>query len=360
MLCPFPGFPCQPFSGLGEQPGLEDPKGRGLLFREVCRVLRARQCPLFLLENVPGLAETDEGKALKAIKEELTACNYDVVLKTLNAKAFTAQSRKRIFFIGFRQDLGLAKPAISEIFPDLGLRARDIFEPEEELRASEPELLSAYTLSEEHFRKLQGCKKWSRRGGMTDTLAWGDKVCSTLVGHYGTSIPRGNSQLVPRPAPHLPRRFSPRECARLMGFPDSFKLTEYSESSGQPAVWIRRLYKMFGNSVCPPLVAALAGAMLDHAAWGGKGKAWSELGRSAALGLALGSLAPGPRQELQKALHASWRTAESSGQGKKKECLELELTAQLGLEVRASIFRGTQGTEKAPSLSPSYQENPSA
>ena len=191
---------------------MEDPKGRGLLFREVCRVLRARQCPLFLLENVPGLAETDEGKALKAIKEELTACNYDVVLRTLNAKAFTAQSRKRIFFIGFRQDLGLAKPAI-EIpdFPDLNLRARDIFEPEEELNAS---LLQAYTLSEEHFRKLQGCKKWSRRGGMTDTFAWGDKVCSTLVGHYGTSISRGNSQLVPRPAPHLPRRFSPRECAR--------------------------------------------------------------------------------------------------------------------------------------------------
>eukprot|EP00439_Symbiodinium_sp_Y106_P076859 s2025_g15.t3 len=301
------GFPCQPFSGLGEQPGLEDPKGRGLLFREVCRVLRARQCPLFLLENVPGLAETDEGKALKAIKEELTACNYDVVLRTLNAKAFTAQSRKRIFFIGFRQDLGLAKPAI-EIpdFPDLNLRARDIFEPEEELNAS---LLQAYTLSEEHFRKLQGCKKWSRRGGMTDTFAWGDKVCSTLVGHYGTSISRGNSQLVPRPAPHLPRRFSPRECARLMGFPDSFKLTEYSESSGQPAVWFRRLYKMFGNSVCPPLVATLASAMLDHASWGKEGATrWSQLGRSAALNLALSSVAPGPRQEIQKALHASWHS----------------------------------------------------
>ena len=94
-----------------------------------------------------------------------------------------------------------------------------------------------------------------------------------------------------------------------MGFPDSFKLTEYSESSGQPAVRFRRLYKMFGNSVCPPLVATLASAMLDHASWGKEGATrWSQLGRSAALNLALSSVAPGPRQEIQKALHASWHS----------------------------------------------------
>ena len=126
-----------------------------------------------------------------------------------------------------------------------------------------------------------------------------------MVAHYGTSISRGTSQLVPRPAPHLPRRFSPRECARLMGFPEWFELSQLAE--GESPAWLRAHYKMFGNSVCPPIVAALAGDMLDHAQlpWCSD-PAWGRLGRSAALRLALHSLPATSRQKLLQVLHASW------------------------------------------------------
>mmetsp|Transcript_5776 Transcript_5776/g.10337 ORF Transcript_5776/g.10337 Transcript_5776/m.10337 type:complete len:507 (-) Transcript_5776:46-1566(-) len=294
------GFPCQPFSTLGDQPGFEDSKG--LLFREIVRVLAATRSKMFLLENVPGLAQCDEGKAIKAIRQALEHVGYHVVLKTVNAKNLTAQSRKRIFFMGFRHGEADVSDFSIPAIPDLRLRADDIFEPEEDLEASG--LMEDYTVSEEHFSRLQESRKWSRRGGMTDTLAWGDKVCATLVAHYGTSISKGNSQLVPRRAPFRPRRFTPRECARLMGFPNSYKLTEKGDSQSA-SVWFRALYKMFGNSVCPPLVAVLAGAMLGHV----RGHAIEpDLGRSVALRLALEALAPESCQRLRPHLDPSWHS----------------------------------------------------
>ena len=180
------GFPCQPFSALGAQPGLGDPGGDGWLFRQVVRVLQVSKSPLFLLENVPGLAQCDDGRALQTIKRELSEAGggYDVFLKTVNARHMTAQSRKRIFFLGFRRDVSdvARKKKGSEgsegfemlALVDLQLRAQEIFETEEDLEAKG--LLEHLTISKEQFRKLQDCKKWSRRGGMTDTLAWGDKA----------------------------------------------------------------------------------------------------------------------------------------------------------------------------------------
>ena len=94
------GFPCQPFSALGTQPAFDD--DRGLLFREIVRVLEASQPKFFLLENVPGLLRCDDGRVLETIREELSQAGYDVLVETVNAKALTAQARKRVFIIGFR------------------------------------------------------------------------------------------------------------------------------------------------------------------------------------------------------------------------------------------------------------------
>ena len=251
------GFPCQPFSSLGTQPAFDD--DRGLLFREIVRVLDAAKPYSFLLENVPGLLRCDEGKVLQTIKEELSEAGYDVLVETVNAKHFTAQARKRVFFIGFKRPSQCAEAFQIPELPDMCIRAEDVLQSEAEVRSSG--LLEDYTLSDEQFLRLQDSSKWARRGGMTSTLAWGDKVCDTLVGHYGKTIRKGNSQLVPRPAPFKPRRFTPRECARLMGFPNSFKLTE--RNGEEPGMWFRALYKMFGNSVSPPVVAVLAGAILE-------------------------------------------------------------------------------------------------
>ncbi|CAK9040183.1 unnamed protein product [Durusdinium trenchii] len=182
------GFPCQPFSALGSQPAFEDDKG--LLFREIVRVLNASKAKSFLLENVPGLLDCDGGRALQQIQHELQTVGlhdgqpgYAVHVRTANARNLTAQSRKRVFFFGFRKDLEAAqKPFTLPFIPELQLRAGDIFEPESKE-------LDIYELSEEHFEGLKESQKWARRGGMTDTLAWEEKVCNTLVAHYGTSPP---------------------------------------------------------------------------------------------------------------------------------------------------------------------------
>ncbi|CAE7573306.1 dsaVM, partial [Symbiodinium sp. CCMP2592] len=283
------GFPCQPFSALGTQPAFDD--DRGLLFREIVRVLEASQPKFFLLENVPGLLRCDDGRVLETIREELSQAGYDVLVETVNAKALTAQARKRVFIIGFRTESQLAHEFQLPHIPDLCLRAEDILETEDEVMRSG--LLEDYTLTDEQFERLKGSAKWARRGGMSSTLAWGDKVCATLVGHYGKTLRKGNSQLVPRQAPFKPRRFTPRECARLMGFPNSFKLTEPEEGQS-PGMWYRALYKMFGNSVSPPVVAVLAGAILASE----EAEAPGDLGITAALGLALEAMTPRRRQLL--------------------------------------------------------------
>ena len=242
------GFPCQPFSALGTQPAFED--DRGLLFHEIVRVLKASKAKSFLLENVPGLLDCDDGRALQAIKRELIQSGYEVQIRTANARNLTAQSRKRVFFFGVREDLAtLGDDFALPFIPELHLRARDFLQTEEEL-SDEADI---YALSEEHFNSLKESKKWSRRGGMTDTLVWEEKLCNTLVSHYGTSLGKGNSQLVPRTAPLNPRRFTPRECARLMGFPDTFRLTDRPED--HPSVWFlelgysRSLHTSFGSYV---------------------------------------------------------------------------------------------------------------
>ena len=124
-----------------------------------------------------------------------------------------------------------------------------------------------YGLSDEHFRSLKESKKWAKRGGMTDTLVWEDKLCNTLVSHYGTSLGKGNSQLVARQAPLNPRRFTPRECARLMGFPDSYWLTERPKEN--PSMWF------FGSF----LVNSFARFFLSEMSWrsvASKDKTWHE------------------------------------------------------------------------------------
>lgn len=128
---------------------------------------------------------------------------------------------------------------------------------------------------------------------MTDTLIWEEKVCNTLVSHYGTSLTKGTSQLVPRPCPHRPRRLTVRECARLMGFPETYRFPP--RPFEKPSAWFRALYKMLGNSVCPPLVAVLAGGLLGLS------------GQGAGLKLALEAMAPQERERVRKALHPSWR-----------------------------------------------------
>lgn len=282
------GFPCQPFSKLGTQPGFTD-ADRGLLYTQIVRALGVSRPKSFLLENVPGLAEM--GDSLKEIVTSLTEIGYDTTVEVVSARGLTAQSRKRLFFVGLlrpendeddgREEdfVALASAAASFRFPfipDLGLRARDIIEfdnndkskHEKKEKKKEYADFDRYRLSPAQMDQLLNrSKRWKPA-----KLAWPENVLDTLDGHYGITIGKGNSQLVPGAAPNNPRLFTPRECARVMGFPNWFRIPkldgEGDNDCGTDDDGVaershrKRLYLMFGNAVCPPLIAALAGAVL--------------------------------------------------------------------------------------------------
>ena len=243
------GFPCQPFSSLGQQPGLTCPKGN--LFLEIVRLLNVSQPRAFLLENVPGLFTLTND--LHVIMAALKDAGYDVSIEVCNARGLTACTRKRLYFVGLRQgEQDDDKPFEFPFIPDLGLRARDILSYED---CADNDFLR---VTDEQFARLLEEKHWRPAH-----LAWPNTVCSPLVSHYGNAIAQGNSQLVPCCIGN-PRRFSPRECARIMGFPNSYRLPEKPRLHQGEMAFVKEQYRMLGNAVCPPVIAALAGAVLAH------------------------------------------------------------------------------------------------
>jgi len=230
------GFPCQPFSTLGEQPGFTDTKGT--LFREIVRVLKALQPRACLLENVVGLLTCDGGAVYEAIVTELEGCGYTISHRVINSRTLTPQNRKRVYIVGIRQDL-LLPPFSFPYIPDLGRRCGDILEGACANAAN-------YTLSEAQWEKMRAAPTF--RGWRS--LAWADRPAAAIVSHYRRDL--GNTQVVPRDPPHNPRFFTQRECARLQGFPESFPAEGFD------------FYHFIGNAVTAPVVAVLAGAILCH------------------------------------------------------------------------------------------------
>jgi site-specific DNA-cytosine methylase len=146
-------------------------------------------------------------------------------------------------------------------------------------------------LSQSTWSKLSQNNRWK-----PSHLAWPNRHCDTLTSHYGNAVGRGDSQLVPSSAPHPPRRFSVRECARIMGFPNSYEFCPIRPGQGEMA-HRKEGYRMIGNSVCPPLIASLAGSVLDTAGVNmGKDddKNWTTKGRNVAVDLACSALRTSP------------------------------------------------------------------
>lgn len=210
------GFPCQPFSALGQQPGLNCPKGH--LFLEIVRILRVSKPKAFLLENVPGLVGMSE--TFDTIVTALENEGYDVSHEVCSARGLTVTGRKRLFLVGLRRaegdiDGGPEREQFKFPFvPDLGLMFRDVLDYDN-LPIEELEILR---LSDTTFGQLSSNKRWR-----PSRLAWPNTKGDTLTSHYGNSVGRGESQLVPCKVPYPPRRFSVREMARMMGFPNSYE-----------------------------------------------------------------------------------------------------------------------------------------
>ncbi len=239
------GFPCQPFSlagvskknSLGRAHGFEDEK-QGNLFFEIARLIDYHRPAAFVLENVKNLKSHDKGNTFKVIHTTLTEeLGYQVHHQIIDARHWVPQHRERIFLVGFREPRKFAFPALPANGPTLG----SILEPEVE---------SKYTLTDKLWQYLQdyAAKHAAKGNGFGCSVFDAGGVARTLSARYYKD---GSEILISQGENRNPRRLTPRECARLMGFPDTFRIP----------VSDTRAYKQFGNSVIVPLIAAVANAM---------------------------------------------------------------------------------------------------
>ena len=241
VLCA--GFPCQPFSiagvskknSLGRATGFED-KTQGTLFFDVCSILKSRRPKAFLLENVKNLCSHDKGRTFQVIRESLEELDYEVFDKVIDGQHYVPQHRERILIVGFdRKRFGRDIPFSFDISPAVPKpTVADILEPNPG---------SKYTLTDKLWNYLRAYAEKHRAAGngFGYGIAPKNGVSRTLSARYYKD---GSEILIEQPGKN-PRRLTPRECARLMGYPDEFRIV----------VSDTRAYQQFGNSVVMPLMA---------------------------------------------------------------------------------------------------------
>ena len=240
------GFPCQPFSiagvskkqSLGRATGFED-KTQGTLFFDVCRILKAKRPKSFMLENVKNLCSHDRGRTFKVIQESLAELNYKVFFQILDGKAYVPQHRERIVIVGFDMER-YGEDINFEFALDPGEKQpvmRDILETD---------VSDKYTLSDKLWIYLQNyaAKHKAAGNGFGYGIAPLDGISRTISARYY----KDGSEILIAQEGKNPRRLTPRECARLQGFPDSFKIPVSDTQAS----------KQFGNSVVVPLMAEVA------------------------------------------------------------------------------------------------------
>lgn len=238
------GFPCQPFSiagvskknALGRAHGFLD-ETQGTLFFDVARIIGYKKPTVFMLENVKNLTSHDKGKTFRIITETLKELGYSIHYKVLDGKHFVPQHRERIIIVGFRNEV--FGGAESFRFPEMGgvkFALKDILEQQVD---------DKYTLSDRLWDYLQAyAQKHKAKGnGFGFGLADLEGISRTISARYYKD---GSEILIPQEGKN-PRRLTPRECARLQGFPDTFVIP----------VSDNQAYKQFGNSVVTPLMQAV-------------------------------------------------------------------------------------------------------
>lgn len=250
------GFPCQAFSLAGQKKGFADNfKGlsRGTLFFDVARICATRKPKVIFCENVKGLAVHDKGKTLKIIIETLKEIGYTPFKNILNSRDFgVPQNRERIYIVAFRNDIAPKDFA----FPSSTDRTKHI----KDILEKNP-VPSKYYLSERYFETLKNHKaRHAAKGnGFGYEIRSLDGVAAAIVcGGMGRErnliIDKRQTDLTPttnikgKINTEGIRKLTPREWARLQGFPDSYKL---------PLADVH-LYKQFGNSVTVPVIKAIA------------------------------------------------------------------------------------------------------
>ena len=264
------GFPCQSFSTRGAQEGLAD--ARGQLYRELVRLLAGARPRAFLFENVPALVTMDGGqrnarsqpqsalvvgRTFALMLRAFEAQGYAVSWRILNSRNWLPQQRERVFIAGFRSDLGIAAGALDwdgVVARGRGLNTavRDILEPPGAASVAHSEL------SPSQWERIRDADRPTR-------IRTHDKAPTVIAGYHGVS--NFSTQYVFEEADGTlrdgcggrarPRFLTPRECARLQGFPDAFRLSLDDTHARS------RAYRQIGNAVCPPVVEAIGAEILQ-------------------------------------------------------------------------------------------------
>lgn len=240
ILCA--GFPCQPFSiagvtkklSLGRKHGFDDEK-QGNLFFSIADILDYHHPAAFVLENVKNLLNHDKGRTFDVIYRTLTeALGYSVYYKVIDAKSVVPQHRERIFLVGFKPWRAYEFPE----FPKSGPRLSEVLEKNVD---------SKYILSNHLWQYLQSYKEKHHAAG--NGFGYGlfteKDIARTLSARYHKD---GSEILIFRGNDKNPRRLTPHECCRLMGFPEEFKIP----------VSDTQAYRQFGNSIVVPVIERIA------------------------------------------------------------------------------------------------------
>lgn len=234
------GFPCQSFSIVAQNPprlGIKD--DRGMLFFEMCRILRERQPRCFIAENVKGILTANKKEAFPLILQEFENSGYDVKYTVINAATFgVPQKRERVIIVGFRKDL-----QVDFTFPDPVITDESQYEALQSV--IEPEVSEKYFFSEKAVAGMMKNRESMNKGRAQDVT----KPCNTVGAHLAKVSLNSTDPVLYTNGRY--RRFTPREVARIQSFPESFKLI------GSEAAQ----YRALGNAIPPVMFWHIAKAV---------------------------------------------------------------------------------------------------
>jgi len=251
------GFPCQPFSiagvskknSMGREHGFQDLK-QGNLFFAICEIAEIKRPPVMILENVKNLKSHDKGNTWRVIKESLDSLNYEVRSQVIDAKGWVPQHRERIFIVCFDRSKFTPEEIDHFQFPEPpknGPRLASILEADPDPK---------YMITDGLWSYLQAyaAKHRAKGNGFGYQLVTGEDISRTISARYYKD---GSEILISQPGWRNPRKLTPSEAAKLMGFNSKFaKLAGHGTKFPQ-VVSDTQAYKQFGNSVSPLVVEAV-------------------------------------------------------------------------------------------------------
>lgn len=243
ILCA--GFPCQAFSISGKQRGFED--SRGTLFFDVARIVKEKKPKVVFLENVKNFATHDEGRTLAVVKSTMEELGYDFNAKVLNAVDYNIpQKRERIYMVCFRRDLNITdfeypKPIkLTRHVEDFLLKDEELVK---NLYVERPDMY--YSIKEDNEYSDKSIRLGTvNKGGQGERIYSTKGIAITLSAYGGGVFAKTGGYYINGRA----RKLHPRECARIMGYPDTYKIAKSANQA----------YKQFGNSVVIDVLQLIA------------------------------------------------------------------------------------------------------